>query len=223
MDENIARIRVLIADELPAFREGIRQAISNTDDMEVVAVSGDGEEALKQAVEKKPDIAVISVTLPKIKGIDLTKKLKEENLNIGVILISPYSHGSYIMPALRAGAFGYLTKSSPLEELIDCIRSVRAKEIFLDSRAVGKLLKVMIDETGEENKYVEKLHLREMEILGLIARGMRDREIAAELGISVHTVHAHINSIFRKLGVKSRTEALVQAMKVGWVSVDELS
>jgi DNA-binding NarL/FixJ family response regulator len=217
------KIKVLIADEHPAFREGVRQAVDGAGDMEVVAITGDGESAVELAVETKPDVAVIGVTLPRKDGIATTKKLKEDNPEIGVILVSPYSHGSFIMPALRAGALGYLTKTSPLEELLNCIRSVKAREIVVDSRAVGKLLRLMVDESNEKSEYVEKLHLREMEVLGLIAKGLRNQDIAANLGISDHTVHTHLNNIFRKLGVKSRTEALIQALKMGWISFDELA
>ena len=217
------KIKVLIADEIPAFREGVRHAINNAADMEVVAVARDGEEALEQARATNPDVALISVTLTNTDGISTTKNLKGYNSNIGIILISPYSHGSYIMPALRAGALGYLTKTSPLEELITCIRSVHAKEMVVDSRAVGKLLQFMVKDSDNENKYVEKLHLREMEVLGLIAKGMHNRDIATKLDISEHTVHTHINSIFRKLGVNSRTEALIQGLKAGWISYDDLA
>lgn len=217
------KIKILIADELPAFREGVRQAINNTSDMEVVAVAGDGEETLIQANEKKPHVAVISVTLPKLDGIAVTKKLKTTNPDIAIMLVSPYSHGSYIMPALRAGAFGYLTKTSPLEELILGIRSVKSKEIIVDSKAVGKLLKLMVEESNDKDAYIEKLHFREMEVMSLVAKGMSNHDIALQLGISDHTVHTHVNNIFKKLGVKSRTEATVRALRMGWVNFDDLT
>ncbi len=219
----MAKIRVLIADEHPAFREGVRQAVNSTKDMEVVATAEDGEHAVSQAAEEKPDIAVLSVTLPNIDGIATAKKLKEENPDIGIVVVSSYSHGSYIMPALRAGALGYLSKTSPLEELISCIRSVKAGETVVNSRAVGKLLRLLVGESNEETKYIEKLHLREMEVLGLVAKGMHNRDIARRLGISDHTVHTHLTSIFRKLGVNSRTEALIYALRRGWLSVDDLA
>jgi two-component system response regulator DegU len=218
----MAKIRVLVVDEHPAFREGVRQAVNSTTDMEVVATAEDGESAVKQAAAEKPDIAVLSVTLPKMDGLATTKKLKEENPDIGIILVSLYSHGSYIVPALRAGALGYLSKTSPLEELISCIRSVKAGETVVKSEAVGKLLRLLVSESDEESRYVEKLHLREMEVLGLVAKGMHNRDIAKRLGISDHTVHTHLTSIFRKMGVSSRTEAVIYALRMSWLSFDDL-
>ena len=222
MEDNMTRIKILIADEHPAFREGLRQAFNATADMEVVATAEDGEDAVKQAVEKIPDIVVLSVNLPKMDGIATTKKLKEGNPDIGIILVSSYSHGSYIVPALRAGALGYLSKTSPLDELISCVRSVHAGETVIKSQGVGRLLRLMVNESDDETRHVEQLHLREMEVLGLIAKGMHNRDIAIKLNISDHTVHTHLTSIFRKLGVNSRTEAVTHALRRGWLSFDDL-
>ena len=218
----MAKIRVLIADEHPAFREGVRQAVENTTDIEVVAIAVDGEDAVSRAAEERPDIAVLSISLPGMDGITAAKKLKDDNPDIGIVMVSSYSHGSYIVPALRAGALGYLSKTSPLEDLINCIRSVKAGDTVVDSRAVGRLLRLMVSEADEEAKYIEKLHLREMEVLGLVAKGMHNRDIAIKLNISDHTVHAHLTSIFRKLGVNSRTEAVIHALRRGWLSFDDL-
>jgi DNA-binding NarL/FixJ family response regulator len=219
----MAKTRVIIADEHPAFQEGLRQAINSTDDMEVVASAEYGENAVRQAAEKRPEIAVLSVTLPDMDGIATAKRLKEENPEIGIILVSSYSHGSFIVPALRAGALGYLSKTSPIEELISCIRSVRAGETVVKSQGVGRLLRLMVSESDDESRYVETLHHREMEILGLVAKGMHNRDVATRLGISDHTVHTHLTSIFRKLDVNSRTEAVIQALRRGWLSFDDLA
>jgi len=204
-------IKVLVADDHPAFRDGLCRAISGTDDLEVIATADDGEQAVRLAQESVPDVAVISITLPKLDGITVAKQIKAASPKTSIIMVSAYDQGSYIATSLRAGALGYLCKTSPVDELINCIRTVNTGETVFDSRAAGKLLRLLLAEPIDETKYIEKLHDREMEVIKLVAKGMHNRDIATELHISEHTVHSHLTTIFRKLGVNSRTEAVLHA------------
>ena len=218
----MARIKVLVADDHPAFREGVCRALADTDDLEVVASADNGEQAVSLARELAPDVAVVGVSLPPLDGIAAAEQIKEACPDTGVIMISYYTDGSHVLASLRAGALGYLLKTSPLEELISSIRRVRAGETVFDSRVTSNVLRQLALETGKGIGKPKYLHPREIEVLKLVATGKHNSEVAAELHISEHTVHTHLTNIFRKLGVSSRTEAVTCALKKGWLTQSDL-
>ena len=218
MDE----IKVLVVDDHPAFREGLCRAVADTDDIKVVATSGDSEEAIRLAQKLVPDVVVINVVMPKLSGIEVAKKINVSCPNTGILMVSAHTLGAYVLPAWRAGAMGYLLKTSSVDDLISAIRSVRAGETVLDPAVAGKLLRLLATITSEETKGLEVLHHRELDVLKLVAKGMHNIDIAKELHISDHTVHAHLTNIFVKLGVSSRTEAVLRALKEGWLTFNDL-
>lgn len=218
MDE----IKVLVVDDHPAFREGLCRVVADTDDIKVVATSGDSEEAVRLAQKLMPDVVVINVVMPKLSGIEAAKKINVSCPNTGILMVSAHTLGAYVLPALRAGAIGYMLKTSPVDDLISAIRSVRAGETVLDPVVTGKVLHLLATMASEDTKGLEVLHNREFDVLKLVAKGMHNMGIAKELRISDHTVHAHLTNIFAKLGVSSRTEAVLRALKEGWLTFDDL-
>ena len=216
------KIRVLIADAHPVFREGLCQLLEHEEDMECVAKPADGEEAVRLTMELLPDVAIIDIAMPKLNGIEAVKQIKAARPATAILIVSAFDYESYILASLRAGAAGYLLKSTPLHELTNAIRSVHAGEAVFDFRATSKILRRLADDKGEERRYLEELKPRELEVLRLAGKGISNKEIAGELVISERTVQTHLVNIFRKLGVGSRTEAVLHALKEGWLTLDDL-
>ena len=219
------KIRVLIADDHPAFLEGVSRAIADTEDIEVICTTNDSKQAIRLVQERAPDVVVINAAMCGQSGIEATKKIKLARPKVGVIIVSAQTHGAYVLPSLRAGALGYILKTSPLDELIGCIRRVRAGETMFDIKATGKILRLLAgvaNDGNKETRTLEKLHAREMDVLKLIAQGMHNRDVAEKLHISEYTVHTHLTNIFRKLGARSRTGAVLHAVREGWLTFDDL-
>ena len=218
------RIRVLVADDHPAFREGLTRLLAEEGDIEVVAEAGDGEEAVELASELLPDIAVIDVSMPKINGIEATRRIKAACPATAILIVSAYGYESYVLGAVEAGAAGYLVKNVRVRELVSAIRAVHAGETVLDPQAAHRVFSRLSHTRGmtRVGETAPQLHQREMEVLRLAAGGMSNKEIAQELAISVRTVQTHMVNIFGKLGVGSRTEAVLHALREGWLTLDDL-
>lgn len=216
------KIRVLVADDHPAFREGLVQIMAEQGDIEVIAQAGDGEEAVKLASQLRPDVAVLDVAMPKLNGIEATKSIKAACPNTAVLIVSAYAYGPYVLGAIEAGASGYLLKDARLWELVSAVRSLHAGEKVLDPAVARKVLDRLPYATGKSREAFPHLHQRELEVLKLTAKGLSNKEIASALSISVRTVQAHLVNIFTKLGVKSRTEAVIHALREGWFTIDDL-
>ena len=216
------RIRVLVADDHPAFREGLCRLLEEEEDLEVVARAADGEEALRLAKELLPDVAIIDVAMPEVNGIEAATQIKASCPATAVLMISAYNYQSYILASLRAGAAGYLLKNAPLRELINAVRFVHAGEAVFDLKATSSILRRLVADNAEERTGLGRLQHRELEVLRTAAKGMSNKEIATELVISERTVQTHMVNIFRKMGVSSRIEAVLRALKEGWLSVDDL-
>jgi len=167
----------------------------------------------------------MDVAMPRLSGIEATKQIKAFYPDTIVLVLTGYDNDEYVFALMEAGAAGYLLKESSGDELIDAIRSVKAGEPALHPRVLRKILdrlKVQPEEIAKATEAEELLSEREMEVLKLGAKGMANKEIADALCLSVRTVQAHLRSIFNKLGVGSRSEAIVYALKKGWFSLDEL-
>jgi DNA-binding NarL/FixJ family response regulator len=216
------KIKVLVADDHPVFREGLCQLLEHEEDLECVAKPADGEEAVRLAMELLPDVAIIDIAMPKLNGIEAVKQIKAAHPATAILIVSAFSYESYILASLRAGAAGYLLKSTSLRELTNAIRSVHAGEAVFDFRATSKILRRLADDKGEERRNLEELYPRELEVLRLAGKGLSNKEIARELVISERTVQTHLVNIFRKLDVGSRTEAVLHALKEGWLTLDDL-
>jgi len=217
------KIRVMVADDHPTFREGLTSLLRDQNDIDVIATPGDGLDALEMAKSLKPDIAIIDISMPRLNGIEAAKQIKELYPGMGIVIISAYNYPSYILAALRAGAAGYLMKNASLDKIINAIHMVYSGGSVFDLNVTGKILRRLATGKVDKSKEMEELHPREIEVLNLAARGDANKEIGNRLNISERTVQTHLVNIFRKLQVSSRTEAIIHALKEGWIILDELT
>lgn len=216
------KIKVMVVDDHPTFRDGLSRLLQEEADIEIVATPGNGEEAVELARKLNPDVIIMDISMPKMNGIEATKLIKAEMPQIAILLISAYSYQSYVLAALRAGAAGYLLKNAPLHEIIKAVRMVHSGEGVFDMKITGNLLRRLAADKVENRKDLEELHSRELEILCLTAKGESNKEIANQLDISERTVQTHLVNIFRKLRVSSRTEAVLQGLRQGWLTLEDL-
>ena len=214
------KLKVLIADDHPLLREALHRAVDGEDDMEVVAEVGDGEGAVKLTSELKPDIVVMDIVMPKLNGIEATKRIKEIAPNIAILILTAYDDEEYVLGLLDAGAAGYLLKSARGRDLVEAIRTIRTGESVLHPNIIAKLLKRATMAPIEEHKHSDLLTERESEILKLVALGMSNKEIAEKLFVSQRTVKAHLTNTFNKLNVASRSEAIIRGLRWGLVTLE---
>lgn len=220
----MSNIRILIADDHAVVRDGTRQIIEQEPDMEVVAEAADGAEAIRLAGTTKPDVAIVDIAMPNVDGIEATRKIKTQYPEISVLILSAYDDDQFVFSLLEAGAAGYLLKSVRGRELIDAVRQVNAGESVLHPAIARKVLNRFVPKSDKPaaRKSTELLSDREMDVMRLATRGLTNQEIADELSLSLRTVQAHLGHIFNKLQVSSRTEAVVRALKEGWVTLDDI-
>jgi len=218
----MAKIKVLLAEDHAIMREGTREFIQREPDMEVVGEAGDGEEAIELTTKLKPDVVVMDIRMPKMNGIEATKKIKEQLPSIAILILTAYDNDQYIFALLEAGAAGYLLKGVRAHELIDAIRAVYAGESVLHPVIASRVIHRLVKPPAENTHAGELLSERELEILKLAARGINNRDMAEQLFVSPRTVQVHLGNIFNKLGVASRTEAILYGLKRGWLSMDDL-
>jgi len=214
-------IRVLIADDHPPFSEGLTRLLADEADLEPVGIASDGKEAVRLAGELKPDVVVMDVTMPELNGIEATRRIKADLPNTSVLVLSAYGYYPYALSALDAGAAGYLLKNVPLRELISAIRAVRRGEAVLDSVVAEKVLRSLAKPL-DSSPSSRHLSPREIEVLRLGARGMNNKEIGKQLFVSERTVQSYFTSLFEKFGVGSRLEAVLKALKEGWLTTDDI-
>ncbi len=218
------RIRILIADDHTLVRDGTRRILEAERDLEVIAEAGDGEEAVTLASRLGPDVAIVDIAMPKLDGIEATRQIKALCPATAVLVLTAYDDDQFIFRLLEAGAAGYLLKSVRSGELVDAIRALHAGESVLHPSIARKVMDYFVSSPGRDGRREpgETLTQREMDILRLVTRGLSNKEIAAELVLSMRTVQGHLRSIFGKLGVGSRTEAVVRALKEGWVTLHDV-
>ena len=220
----MGNIKILIADDHAVVREGTRQILEQEPDLNVVAEAGDGEEAVRLAASSKPDVAIIDVAMPRVDGIEATRRIKALYPAIAVLVLTAYDDDQFVFSLLEAGAAGYLLKSVRGRELIDAVRAVYSGESVLHPTIARKVLNRFVPTPGKlkEHEPSEVLSEREMDVLKLATMGLTNQDIANKLCLSVRTVQAHLGHIFNKLQVSSRTEAVVCALKEGWVTLDDV-
>jgi len=221
----VKKITILLAEDHVVVRESIHQALEREPNFTVVGEAGDGEEAVRMARELKPDVIVMDISLPKINGIEATKQIKAFQPSAIVLALTAYDYEQYIFPLLEAGAAGYLLKDISSRELINAIQTVYRGEAVLHPAIARKVLERYrrTKEPGEKEHEPDLLTQRETAVLKMAAKGMSNSEIAEELCLSVRTIESHLGSIFNKLGVGSRTEAVIEAMRRGRFTLEELS
>ncbi len=221
----MSKIRIVIADDHAVVRQGTRSLLEREHDLEVVGEAGDGEEAVRLIEDLRPDVAIVDIAMPKLNGIEVTRRIKPNCPSTAVLILSAYDNDEYVFALLEAGAAGYLLKDVDSREVVDAVRAVHAGESVLHPIIARKVIGRLVSSTAKVSvvKSTVELSEREMEVLKLAAKGMSNQNIANELFISMRTVQGHLTSIFNKLAVGSRTEAIFQAVKRGWLSFKELS
>jgi NarL family two-component system response regulator LiaR len=212
------KVRLLITDDHDVVRQGLRLYLRRDPEIEVVGEAADGEEAVEFARSLKPDVVLMDLLMPRMDGIAATEAIRAELPEVEVVALTSVLEDASVTGAIRAGAIGYLLKDTKAEELCRAIKGAAAGQVQLAPEAAARLMR---DVRVLENP--EKLTERETEILKCVARGRANKEIARDLFVEERTVKSHVTSILRKLGVKSRTQAALYAVRTGLITVDELS
>ncbi|HTJ61380.1 MAG TPA: response regulator transcription factor [Candidatus Saccharimonadales bacterium] len=225
-------IRIVLADASRLTTLGITHVLEKEADMEILAVVTDGEEAVAKTIELEPDVLIIEVDLPQLSGIKATQKVRRELPHVAVVILTALEEEQTLFDAIRAGAAAYLHKDCEPKELVDSIRKVRSGQFIINEKIFAKpavATKVLaefreLSVYGPGSSHVfAPLSPREVQILDNIAQGMTNKEVAYTLAISEQTVKNHMSSILRKLSVNDRTQAVVYAMRQGWIKGPEMS
>ena len=206
-----AAIRVLIADDHGVVREGLRTYLQLQDGLEVVGEAGDGEEAVREAERLRPDVILMDLVMPKLDGVGAMRELRERLPRTRVIVLTSFADDERLLPAVRAGAAGSLLKNVQPAELARAVRLAHAGETLLDPSVATRLVDAIAEAPAER----AQLTPREEEVLALIARGLSNKRIAFQLGLSEKTVKTHVAHVLSKLGVADRTQAAVYAVRTG--------
>ena len=215
-DSTSSPIRALLADDHAVVRAGIRQFLEHAGDIEVIAEADDGDLAKDLIRRHHPDVAVLDIQMPKASGIEVTRWARANVHEVGVLILTAFDDDPYIMAVLQAGANGYVLKTAQPQEIIQAVRDVHAGKSAVNAVIAQKLIAQIAHQA--EGPSIEPVTERELEVLTLAARGYTNKAIGKQLGISDRTVQGHLAHIFDKLHATSRTEAVMRAVSLGWVS-----
>ena len=207
-------IRVLIVDDHAVVRQGLRTFLSLQDGIEVVGEAGDGREAVAIAERERPDVVLMDLVMPRLDGVQAMRELRARVPGARVIILTSFADDDRLLPALRAGAAGYLLKNVEPQELARAIRVGHAGEALIDPTVGARLVEALGEERGDDGRR-EELTPREHEVLELIGRGYANKRIALELGVAEKTVKTHVSHVLAKLGVSDRTQAALLAQRLG--------
>ena len=218
------KIRIILADDHPLLRKALRDLLEKEAAFEIVGEAGDGEEAVRLAVEILPDALIMDISMPNMDGLQATQQIKARCPEVAVLVLTVHTDDECILEILKAGAAGYLIKSAFGDEVVHAIRAVSTGDMVLSPQIGQRLLKQaarfptrpILLEAGE------KLSTRELEVLKLTARGLSNKDMAKALGIKLRTVKGHLADIFSKLRVASRTEAVIAGLQAGFLSLDDI-
>jgi DNA-binding NarL/FixJ family response regulator len=209
-----APLRVLIADDHPLFRQGLRAILDGADGLQVVGEAATGTEAVHVTVELEPDVVLMDLHMPELSGIEATRQLTERCPDVRVLVLTMIEQDASVLTALRAGARGYLVKGADRDEVLRAVRVVASGEAILGTTVADRLAN-LLEPNSRSQRAFPQLTERERQVLELIARGSSNTEIAAALGLSLKTVRNHISNIFAKLQVAGRAQAIVKARDAG--------
>ncbi|EFM12211.1 two component transcriptional regulator, LuxR family [Paenibacillus curdlanolyticus YK9] len=211
-------ITILIVDDHAMVRSGLRMLLNGQADLEVIAEASDGDEGIQAALELRPNVVLMDLSMPHGKdGLTATSELKEKLPELAILVLTMHDDDEYLFRAIHAGAAGYVLKNAPHEELLTAIRSVARGDAYLYPTATKRLMNDYVErmKRGESGDVYHSLSDREKEVLGLTAKGYANKEIAEQLVISVKTVETHKSNVMEKLGLKTRPELIKYAMKKG--------
>jgi DNA-binding NarL/FixJ family response regulator len=215
------KIRVLLADDHVLVRQGIRQFLEDAEDIEVVAEASDGAQALHLVETHQPDIAVLDIRMPEVTGVEATRRIKQHYPQVRVLILTAYDDDPYVFALLQAGADGYVLKTASADELVRAVQTVYGGSSALSPEIASKVIQQMTSgKPVGASEQVETLTERELDVIRLASRGKTNREIGSELSISHRTVQGHLASIYGKLSVNSRTEAVTEAVRRGWIVIE---
>jgi NarL family two-component system response regulator LiaR len=214
------RIRVLIADDHPLVRDGVRSLLKTQPDMELVGEAANGVEAVELARELRPDIILLDMVMPKMDGLQALAQIKKDNPEARILVVTSFADDEKVFPAIKGGALGYILKEAPPLMLAQAIRDVSAGELWLHPTIARKVIDEMRQPSEDLPPTPEPLTQRELEVLKLIARGLSNQDIAAELVISVATVSYHVSNILSKLHLANRIQAALYALREGLSSLE---
>ena len=216
----MAAIRVILADDHAVVRKGIRDFLEEDGDIEVVAEAGDGEKVKELILTLQPDVVILDIRMPHATGIEVTRWIREQALAVDVLILTAFDDDPFIVAALKAGANGYVLKNAEADEITADVRAVHRGEPALAPDVARKLITQMTG-TSETRIVIEPLTDREREVLQLAASGLTNRGIGLKLSISDRTVQGHLASIYAKLNVNSRTEAVTKALHLELIHLPE--
>ncbi len=227
MKQNIQKkIRVLIADDHQVVREGLSAILKTKEDIEVIGEARDGVEAVEKAREFKPDVILMDISMPRMNGVEATRRIKLEHPQIGIVVLTMYEEEEYIFDLVKAGATGYMLKNSDSAQIIKAIRSTYQGESMLQPSVATKILSEFSHlsqrPAPKPSRNDQDLTDREIQVIKLIADGKTNKEIANVLAISEKTVKNHVRNIFQKLEVDDRTKAAIIAIKKGLIQLGSL-
>ncbi|MDE2314387.1 MAG: response regulator transcription factor, partial [Elusimicrobia bacterium] len=209
------------ADDQTLFREGIKDLLENEKNVQVIAEAADGREALRLVKKLRPNVILLDIKLPHMDGIETTRQIHKDCPTTNVLILSSYEDESHVMEAIQAGANGYLSKMLPAAELVNALKAFANQGVMIPQPVMSKLidgLRQMGSSSSEAS--LVSLTKTEIRVLALLGRGQSNKEIASKLECSVKTVKNHLNSIFQKLGVSNRTEAVVKGIDLGLISAE---
>ena len=216
----LSPIRVILADDHAVVRKGIREFLEEEEDIQVVAEATDGAEAKVLIHQHLPDVAILDIRMPQATGIEVTRWLRDQQVSVGVLILTAYDDDPYILAALQAGANGYVLKTADADEIVAAVRAVREGQSALDPVIARKLM-AHLGGTSSQAQPVEPLTPREQEVLERVAQGLTNRAIGLQLAISNRTVQGHLANTYAKLQVSSRTEAVTKALQLGLIHLPE--
>jgi DNA-binding NarL/FixJ family response regulator len=215
-------IKIVLAEDHALMRAGTRHILERYPEFQVVGEAEDGQHALELIKELQPDVAILDIRMPKLNGIEVVRQMRSVSPQTKALILTAYDDDEYILALMEAGASGYLLKTAHENELVDSVRGVYSGEPVLHPAIAMKIARLWAQRgTVPQPGYTEQLSHRELEVLELASKGLRNKAIAEKLGISIRTVEGHFNSIFNKLGVSSRMEAILEAMTKHLVSLSD--
>lgn len=218
----VDKISIMLVDDHPLLRQALRAVLERQADFKIVAEADDGEEAVRLASELVPDVVIMDINMPKLDGLEATRRIKANCPSVNVLVLTVYDDSEHLLGILEAGAAGYLTKRVYGQEVINAIRAVVAGDAILSPQIFKQVLKHALKDKPKTVSLDlgEKLTTRELEILNFVAIGLSNKDIARKLNLSLPTVKGYLVGIFSKLNVGSRTEAVATGLRAGFITLD---